>query len=83
MVLRFQFDHDRSIHVVNTRTRPAFCRPCLDWGERHPHLAGRVGASMADLAFRRDRIRRRRQGRPVEITEPGIAAFRGLFGARI
>ncbi|MBR1209053.1 helix-turn-helix transcriptional regulator [Bradyrhizobium sp. JYMT SZCCT0180] len=65
------------------RGRRAFCRPCLDWSERRPHLAGRVGASIANLAFARDWIRRRPQGRSVEITEDGIAAFRDLFGARI
>ncbi len=25
------------------------CRPCLDWSERRPHLAGRAGAAIADL----------------------------------
>lgn len=65
------------------RTRRAFCRPCLDWSERRPHLAGRVGAEIADLAFRRDWIRRRPRGRSVEITETGVRAFTDLFGARI
>ena len=65
------------------RRRRALCRPCLDWSERLPHLAGRAGASIADLAFQRDWIRRRPQGRSVEITEAGLAAFRNLFGARI
>jgi DNA-binding transcriptional ArsR family regulator len=65
------------------RRRRALCRPCLDWSERRPHLAGRAGASLADLAFQRDWIRRRPQGRSVEITEAGLAAFRNLFGARI
>jgi DNA-binding transcriptional ArsR family regulator len=66
-----------------TRSRRSFCRPCLDWSERRPHLAGRVGASIANLAFARDWIRRRPQGRSVEITENGAAAFRELFSAQI
>jgi hypothetical protein len=65
------------------RSRRAFCRPCLDWSERRPHLAGRVGAAIAHLGFERDWIRRRRLGRSVEITEDGVAAFREMFGARI
>ncbi|MFB9264244.1 ArsR/SmtB family transcription factor [Bradyrhizobium erythrophlei] len=65
------------------RQRRALCRPCLDWSERRPHLAGRAGAAVADLAFRREWIRRRPQGRSVEITTAGLAAFRTLFGARI
>ena len=24
-----------------------FCRPCLDWSERRPHIAGRLGAALA------------------------------------
>ena len=65
------------------RRRRALCRPCLDWSERRPHLAGRAGAAVAELAFRQDWIRRRPQGRSVEITEAGRAAFKDLFGARI
>lgn len=65
------------------RSRRAFCRPCLDWSERRPHLAGRVGAALASLAFERDWIRRRPCDRSVEITEGGLGAFRDVFGARI
>ena len=68
---------------ASARGRRAFCRPCLDWSERRPHLAGRVGAAIARLGFERDWIRRRPVGRSVEITEHGIAAFRDLFGAQI
>ncbi|WP_244625620.1 ArsR/SmtB family transcription factor [Methylobacterium mesophilicum] len=28
------------------RTRRLLCRPCLDWSERRPHLAGRLGAAL-------------------------------------
>jgi len=67
----------------SVRSRRAFCRPCLDWSERRPHLAGRVGTAIARLGFERDWIRRRPLGRSVEISESGLAAFRTLFGARI
>ena len=66
-----------------TRHRRVLCRPCLDWSERRPHLAGRAGAALADLAFQRDWIRRRPEGRSVEITDAGLDAFRTLFGVRI
>jgi DNA-binding transcriptional ArsR family regulator len=69
--------------AVPLRSRRAFCRPCLDWSERRPHLAGWVGRSIAHLGFERDWIRKRRLGRSVEITEGGIVAFRTLFGAEI
>jgi hypothetical protein len=64
-------------------SRRAFCRPCLDWSERRPHLAGRVGAAIARLAFDRDWIRRRPQVRSVELTEQGLLKFKTFFGARI
>ena len=67
----------------SARHRRVLCRPCLDWSERRPHLAGRAGAALADLAFQRDWIRRRPQGRSVEITDTGLDAFRSLFGVRI
>jgi len=65
------------------RCRRAFCRPCLDWSERRPHLAGRVGAALADLSFERAWIRRRRQCRSIEITRKGEMAFDQLFGVRM
>jgi hypothetical protein len=74
---------DLGIELAAARSRRTFCRPCLDWSERRPHLAGRVGVAIARLGFERDWIRRRPVGRAVEITEHGIAAFRDLFGAQI
>lgn len=68
---------------ASARHRRVLCRPCLDWSERRPHLAGRAGAALAELAFQRDWIRRRPQGRSVEITDTGLDAFRTLFGVRI
>jgi DNA-binding transcriptional ArsR family regulator len=65
------------------RNRRAFCRPCLDWSERRLHLAGRVGAAIAGLAFQRDWIRRRHKSRSVEITTDGATALKQLFGVRI
>ena len=65
------------------RCRRAFCRPCLDWSERRPHLAGRVGAALAELSFQRGWIRRRPQCRSVEITRKGETAFHQLFDVRL
>jgi DNA-binding transcriptional ArsR family regulator len=57
-----------------------FCRPCLDWSERRPHLAGGLGAALAirclDLAW----IRRQRDSRAVTITETGRQGFAATFG---
>jgi DNA-binding transcriptional ArsR family regulator len=57
-----------------------FCRPCLDWSERRPHLAGALGAALADTAFERGWIERLRDTRAVAVTKPGEAAMSELFG---
>ena len=35
-------------HLVRIRPpgKRVFCRPCLDWSERRPHIAGRLGAAI-------------------------------------
>jgi hypothetical protein len=32
------------------RTR-VLCRPCLDWSERRPHIAGAMGAALCARSF--------------------------------
>ena len=31
--------------------RRVFCRPCVDWTERRPHIGGAVGAALANRCF--------------------------------
>jgi hypothetical protein len=57
-----------------------FCRPCLDWSERRPHLAGRVGAALACRCFELGWIERQRDTRAVAITGVGRDGFRSTFG---
>jgi DNA-binding transcriptional ArsR family regulator len=63
-----------------TPGRRVFCRPCLDWSERRPHLAGRVGAALACRCFELGWISRQRDTRAVAITDAGRAGFRERFG---
>jgi len=60
-----------------------FCRPCLDWSERRPHIAGRLGAALADRCFDLGWIRRQRDTRAVAITEAGQAGFAEKFGVEL
>ena len=62
------------------RSRRPVCRPCLDWSERRPHVAGVAGAALAQAALDRDWVRRRRDSRVLTVTARGTAAFRELFG---
>ncbi len=58
----------------------AFCRPCLDWSERRPHIAGRLGAALACRCFELGWIARQRDTRAVGITAAGHAGFAERFG---
>jgi DNA-binding transcriptional ArsR family regulator len=60
-----------------------FCRPCLDWSERRPHIAGSVGAALCGAYFRQGWIRRIDGSRAVAITAPGQIALRKAFGPEI
>jgi hypothetical protein len=60
--------------------RRVFCRPCLDWSERRPHLAGRLGAALACRCFELGWITRQRDTRAVSITNTGREGFRAMFG---
>ena len=60
------------------RRRP-FARPCIDWTERRPHLAGALGAALTTTMFDRGWIRRR-DGRGVAATGAGRIALRDVFG---
>jgi len=65
------------------RQRRCFCRPCLDWSERRPHLAGAVGAKLAARCFELGWIRRMKDTRAVMITPRGIEGFREVFGIAV
>lgn len=56
------------------------CRPCLDWSERRPHLAGSLGAALCTHCLESGWIRRIDGTRAVNVTTKGRGAFRNLFG---
>lgn len=58
----------------------ALCRPCLDWSERRPHLAGSLGAALCRLSLESGWVRRSAGSRALGITRKGEAAFRDHFG---
>lgn len=69
------------IEISGTRksSRPV-CRPCLDWSERRPHIAGKLGAAICSHYFDKGYVRRRNGTRALEITPPGQIALRDMFG---
>jgi DNA-binding transcriptional ArsR family regulator len=57
-----------------------FCRPCLDWSERRPHLAGALGAALCAHCFDRGWVRRREGGRTLLVTPKGWQGLAETFG---
>ncbi|KIZ39568.1 MULTISPECIES: helix-turn-helix transcriptional regulator [Rhodopseudomonas] len=72
--------------MLARRTRHSgrvLCRPCLDWSERRPHLAGALGAAICAHSLGQGWTRRLDGTRAVQITPKGERIFRESFGARI
>jgi DNA-binding transcriptional ArsR family regulator len=65
------------------RSGRVLCRPCLDWSERRPHLAGAVGAAICAHSLDQGWTRRLDATRAVLITPKGARIFRDTFGAAI
>lgn len=62
------------------RRRRNFARPCLDWTERRPHLAGALGAAIATTLLDCGWLERPHRGRGLRCTQRGRAGFRRTFG---
>lgn len=59
--------------------RPA-CRPCLDWSERRPHLAGRLGALICRHCLDSGWLLRGTGTRALAIAPAGAVALRDWLG---
>ncbi|WP_460466868.1 ArsR/SmtB family transcription factor [Calidifontibacter terrae] len=62
---------------LDVRTGRVLLRPCLDWTERRPHLAGVLADRLADRALAEEWVRRGTHPRAVHLTPLGE---RRLFG---
>ena len=60
-----------------------FCRPCLDWSERRPHIAGAVGTAMSRTWFAQGWLRRLEESRAVTLTRSGEMALGKAFELRL
>jgi hypothetical protein len=58
--------------------RPRF-RSCLDWSERRPHAAGKLGAALAAQAFERGWVERLDGSRALRVTPAGESGFAAAF----
>ena len=65
---------------MSVRSKRAFCRTCLDWSERRPHLGGRLGADILDRSLALDWVARIPDSRALRITRAGRREFTAVFG---
>lgn len=63
-------------------TAHALCRPCLDWSERKPHLAGTIAAALFQRFQALGWIRRRPESRALDILPKGRLGFEQVFDIR-
>ena len=74
---------DAGEHARDPDAKRMLCRPCLDWSERRPHLAGAVGAALCRSVWRTDGSGAWTDTRAVLITPKGYRVFREQFAAQI
>lgn len=73
----------RSFGIVlepDAGSRRPLCRTCLDWSERRPHLAGRLGAALLDRVLDLGWVARQPETRALRVTRSGEAGFTATFG---
>ena len=63
--------------------RRPFLRPCLDWTERRPHLAGLLGQALAGRLLDLDWVRRSSQSRALVITASGERQLLAEFAIKL
>jgi DNA-binding transcriptional ArsR family regulator len=70
------------VGALETRRR-TLIRPCLDWTERRPHLAGALGASLAERIVELGWVERLPQTRALRITAAGARELRREFAVEL
>jgi len=65
--------------VLDGKSKRPLCRTCLDWSERRPHLAGRLGAAIFDRMVERRWVRRKLGSRALDVTVEGQKGLVGVF----
>jgi DNA-binding transcriptional ArsR family regulator len=60
-----------NLDAIRGRSRRILCRPCLDWSERRPHLAGIVGTAVLERLLELGWIKRVGVSRELRISPAG------------
>ena len=70
------------VEVLRAKRRQ-FARRCLDWSERRHHIAGSLGAALAQSLVDRKWVLRTPESRTVHITNAGLKMLRDVFGVTL
>jgi DNA-binding transcriptional ArsR family regulator len=70
------------LEALRARRRPLI-RYCTDWSEQQHHLAGALGAAIAEQFVAREWIERARSGRAIRVTDVGREALPRRLGITI
>ena len=69
------------IDFADLRARPRpMIRYCVDWSEQRHHLAGSLGAALADRMFELRWVKRARNSRAVTVSDQGARGLEETFG---
>jgi len=70
---------DLGIGILPDNGRRPLCRTCLDWSERRPHLAGRLGAALLHRLLELEWLTRAPTGRALVFTRGGEKRLSDYF----
>ncbi|HEY8564324.1 MAG TPA: helix-turn-helix transcriptional regulator [Beijerinckiaceae bacterium] len=73
---------DFGIDLAASGARRPLCRTCLDWSERRPHFAGRLGTALRDRSLALGWIAPVKDSRAVAVTQAGRRGYAEAFGIR-
>ncbi|MCX7355556.1 MAG: helix-turn-helix transcriptional regulator [Alphaproteobacteria bacterium] len=61
------------------QSKRPLCRTCLDWSERRPHLAGRIGMALLDRLLELGWLARIPESRALKVTKAGQLGLANTF----
>jgi DNA-binding transcriptional ArsR family regulator len=74
---------DFGIALEDLPRRRPLIRYCVDWTEQRHHLAGALGAAIAQRTLDLGWVQRQRAGRALLVTDEGYAGLRERFGVEL